>query len=774
MDAPTPALPTTNGSAAESAAEEGVVSPMTNGDIAPFSKGVGNDEMHMEEPMPPAAEVSDVRMSPHPIAPVAKSDPVMLQRVEHAEDAQGDTKMEADADIIQEALLPEGTRHTDELADSRVQSEVTAAPHGAIDIQQDPSGVQDAPLDMGTVAPVSVTAPPTALPTDAPTQPASAPTTDLKRDAQDDVDAPTKRAKIEDQDRPGYAIPAPGDSMVWSSENQASPDITGMSPEKKENELKSDPNAMSESPTGFKVAQSEEQKGIPKHQAKVAGNILRNIKRTKDAFPFLKPVDIVALKIPHYPNIVTQPMDMETLEKKFTANEYTNIDQVDADFNLIISNCEKFNGPNSTFTQMARRMQASFQKQWKNIPGPDLPPPEPAKKKAKKGATSPGSTFALAPSGLPQIRRESTGGDGRPKREIHPPKNRDLPAHNPRRKKNAEEIRFCTSIVKELLKKQHEAYAFPFYQPVDPVAMNIPDYYKVVKKPMDLSTVQGKINNNQYDSSADFEYDVRLMFKNCYKFNAPGTPVHNMSKRLEAVFDQKWAEKPAPRGSQSPDSSDEDSEREDNIDMMQRQLAMLQEQIQTMSKGKKAGGSGNGVSHGRSSSFANKSSKNKRKKHSDVPLVIDYQMKQELADKVALLEGDALQTAVHIIKSGTPQLSLDEDEVELDLESMNPVVLQRLYKFVVMKNGNPNAAPSAPTSAPHSRKPSHHMTAAGTEKKKKHRPMNENEQDAAIRAAQRKLAKFKGEPVSPSESESESSSDDDDDDAEDASSSEEE
>jgi len=268
---------------------------------------------------------------------------------------------------------------------------------------------------------------------------------------------------------------------------------------------------------------------------------------------------------------------------------------------------------------------------------------------------------------------------------------------------------------------------------------------------MDLSTIQGKINNNAYGSAADFEYDVRLMFKNCYKFNPAGSPVHNMGRRLEAVFDQKWAEKPS-LGDDSGNSSDYDSEHEDNYQQLQAQLAAMQERIASMSNRKKSV-SGHAHPPKKVSSGSSMPKKPKKKEPPPPPLIIDYAKKQELAEKVGTLEGDALQHAISIIRSGMPNVSFEEDEVELDLENMNPTVLQRLYKFVVLKNGGNEDSVS------HSRKQSTAGPAAAHphSKPRKHKPMNENEQDAAIRRAQRQLAKLKGEAISPSGSEADSS-----------------
>ncbi|OAD78554.1 hypothetical protein PHYBLDRAFT_104245, partial [Phycomyces blakesleeanus NRRL 1555(-)] len=72
-----------------------------------------------------------------------------------------------------------------------------------------------------------------------------------------------------------------------------------------------------------------------------------------------------------------------------------------------------------------------------------------------------------------------------------------------------------------------------FLAPVDIVALHIPDYPTIVKHPMDLSTIERKLNQGEYDTPDDFEADVRLMFKNCYLYNPPAIPVHKMGKELE-------------------------------------------------------------------------------------------------------------------------------------------------------------------------------------------------------------------------------------------------
>lgn len=79
----------------------------------------------------------------------------------------------------------------------------------------------------------------------------------------------------------------------------------------------------------------------------------------------------------------------------------------------------------------------------------------------------------------------SRRGSGRP---IKPPK-KDLPDED-KRVRLPEQLRHCNDILKEMLSKRHYAYAWPFYAPVDAVALGLHDYHDIIKRPMDLSTIR--------------------------------------------------------------------------------------------------------------------------------------------------------------------------------------------------------------------------------------------------------------------------------------------
>ncbi|KGL93098.1 Bromodomain testis-specific protein [Charadrius vociferus] len=87
-------------------------------------------------------------------------------------------------------------------------------------------------------------------------------------------------------------------------------------------------------------------------------------------------------------------------------------------------------------------------------------------------------------------------------------------------------------------------FSWPFHQPVDAAALNLPDYYSIIKKPMDLTTIKKRLEHNYYTKAAECIEDFKTMFLNCYIYNKPGDDVVFMAQELEKVFMQKIAQMP--------------------------------------------------------------------------------------------------------------------------------------------------------------------------------------------------------------------------------------
>jgi hypothetical protein len=106
-------------------------------------------------------------------------------------------------------------------------------------------------------------------------------------------------------------------------------------------------------------------------------------------------------------------------------------------------------------------------------------------------------------------------------------------------------LKFCNSILRELFSKKHELIAWPFYEPVDPVALGLPDYFKVITRPMDLNTVRRKLDGKEHETAEDFIEDVRLIFSNCIKYNGPKHEISANALKLSEVFESLVLKVPA-------------------------------------------------------------------------------------------------------------------------------------------------------------------------------------------------------------------------------------
>ena len=532
------------------------------------------------------------------------------------------------------------------------------------------------------------------------------------REDEEEIDEPAmKRMRAEDRGSqvPEFKVPDTPQELKVDTSVLPAPDVEALQP----------PPPRAETP--------DHAKPMTKAQQKFLSKSIANLKRSPHAHSFNAPVDPVALNIPTYPDIVKQPMDLKTIDEKVKARAYDTPKDFIEDFDLIVSNCIRFNGLAHGVTKSALALRATFDKQLANLPAHEFVEPGPGEKKAKRAAPikpptrresrtsvggagravgaviaksptaagSPagnGQTFALGPSGLPTIRRDSTVNDGRPRREIHPPAPKDLPyaTQKPKRKKFQWELKFCQEIFNEFKKPKYNTITWPFAQPVDPVALNIPTYHKVIKKPMDLGTIGSKLEMGQYGDAKEFETDFRLVLGNCFKFNPPDHNIHILGKDLEHHFNEQWkrkkewlddnvpvSEPQSPASSHDEDGDDDDDEEEDDLEhsvVEERNLQIneIQKQIQGLSKVLESmQKTGTKVSPPVSSkkTKAKKGDKEKKKvpkkgekkdgkKPSKKLTFVTYEQKQEISNRINTLPEAKMQTALNIIRDNMPNLKV--------------------------------------------------------------------------------------------------------------------
>lgn len=95
----------------------------------------------------------------------------------------------------------------------------------------------------------------------------------------------------------------------------------------------------------------------------------------------------------------------------------------------------------------------------------------------------------------------------------------------------------CETLLKRVMAHQ---FAYPFKSPVDVVELKIPDYFTIIKHPMDLGTIKKKLTSGSYSSPLEFAADVRLTFSNAMTYNPPENNVHIWADGLGKYFEVRW------------------------------------------------------------------------------------------------------------------------------------------------------------------------------------------------------------------------------------------
>uniref|UniRef100_A0A096M003 Bromodomain containing 3b n=1 Tax=Poecilia formosa TaxID=48698 RepID=A0A096M003_POEFO len=294
-----------------------------------------------------------------------------------------------------------------------------------------------------------------------------------------------------------------------------------------------------------------------------------------------------------------------------------------------------------------------------------------------------------------------------------------------------EQLKYCSNILKEMLSKKHSAYAWPFYMPVDANALGIHDYHDIIKYPMDLSTVKKKMDGGEYQDAQQFAADIRLIFSNCYKYNPSHHTVVGMARKLQGVFEQRFAKMPDEQvGVTAPsctisslasldrsESTVEDSARfaearkqeikryRNRCSPDKTQLKTVDGQHAAVSQTPKLRKENDQKQHGGDvpKSASNPAVRNplrenkdwdlrekalaatheKRWDSDDKALPMTYEEKHQLSLDINRLPGIKLARVVEILQASEPTMcTTNLDEIEIDFELLKPSTLRELERFV--------------------------------------------------------------------------------------------
>ena len=295
---------------------------------------------------------------------------------------------------------------------------------------------------------------------------------------------------------------------------------------------------------------AEAEYGLP---FKAADAILKAMKSNANSSWFRKPIDPAWATAAGYFDVIKNPMDIETVQNNLKAGQYATVGDLRRDLDLIWDNAVLYNNAESVVGQQAIAMRTFMEKKF--LTEGNLPDDAPVLAAPGGGASGLGAAAARAARG-------GSGGGGRGGRggggstrgpRLVIPKTAPPPLgiiFDPEAQRMAEEadaapkpdakdvmltMKQCTNLLTPLKTLQ---YVDMFLQPVDPVALNLPDYTQVITKPMDLGTIEGKLNSKAYTSPGEFVDDMRLVWANARKYNPPGSLVHQAAVFLRNVFER--------------------------------------------------------------------------------------------------------------------------------------------------------------------------------------------------------------------------------------------
>uniref|UniRef100_A0A673NGT0 Probable global transcription activator SNF2L2 n=1 Tax=Sinocyclocheilus rhinocerous TaxID=307959 RepID=A0A673NGT0_9TELE len=94
-----------------------------------------------------------------------------------------------------------------------------------------------------------------------------------------------------------------------------------------------------------------------------------------------------------------------------------------------------------------------------------------------------------------------------------------------------------------------------------PSRKELPEYYELIRKPVDFKKIKERVRNHKYRSVSDLEKDVMLLCHNAQTYNLEGSQIYEDSIVLHSVF--KSARQKIAREESDDDSNDDDDDEEE-------------------------------------------------------------------------------------------------------------------------------------------------------------------------------------------------------------------
>ncbi|CAD6994057.1 unnamed protein product [Ceratitis capitata] len=192
---------------------------------------------------------------------------------------------------------------------------------------------------------------------------------------------------------------------------------------------------------------------------------------------------------PDYYDIIQNPIDMNTIDHNIRCDKYATVEDVVSDYRLMFSNCRQYNEEGSTIYEDANNLEKALNEKLKEFPG-------------------------LADIKKPLQKLTKTGG----------------------RRKTAvvDKMWQFYETLREYQEPKGKRQLSLIFTKL-PSKSEYPDYYDIIKEPIDMERIAQKLKQGSYESVDELGADFLLMLENACKYNEPDSQIYKDALVLQQL-----------------------------------------------------------------------------------------------------------------------------------------------------------------------------------------------------------------------------------------------